>query len=133
MRRDDRRLGMPTLVVILVLATAASMPAAQKPTIARNQNHVVLAADDASALQEALDGASSMGLHVLFGSHEGVFLSRAHQIGKRNNRWDASDGRCGHALSLSSGPPAMTVWKTPSGILRSKVSQSSACSRSSPG
>jgi hypothetical protein len=38
MRRDDRRLGMPTLVVILVVATAASMPAAQKPTIARNQN-----------------------------------------------------------------------------------------------
>jgi hypothetical protein len=46
---------MPPLVVILVVATAASMPAAQKPTIAPNQNHVVLAADDASALQKALD------------------------------------------------------------------------------
>ena len=75
---DRRRLGMPSLVVILILLTATvSVLAAQKPTLAPNQNHVVLAANDASELQKGLDGASSMGLRVLFGSHDGVFLSRS--------------------------------------------------------
>jgi hypothetical protein len=67
---------MPVLVVILGVPTAVSMPAAQKPTFAPNQNHVVLTANNPSALQTALDAASTAGLHVLFGSLEGVFLSR---------------------------------------------------------
>jgi hypothetical protein len=73
---DRRRLGMPSLAVILAVLTAVSMLAAQKPTIAPDQNHVVLVAYNRSALQAALDRASSAGLHVLFGNYEGVFLSR---------------------------------------------------------
>jgi hypothetical protein len=73
---DRRQLEMPALVVVLAVLTAASLLAAQKPTIAANPNHVVLAAHNLPALQTALDGATTAGLHVLFASHDGVFLSR---------------------------------------------------------
>ena len=76
MRSNRRRLGMPCSVVVLAVLTAGSLLAEQQPTGTLNQNHVLLAAYNASALEGALNGASSMGLHVLFGSHDGVFLSR---------------------------------------------------------
>ena len=79
MRSDDRhRLGVPRWVLSVVLvATTVSALTAQKPTIAPNRNHLVAAANDASGLQRALEGASSIGMHVMFGSHDGVLLSRA--------------------------------------------------------
>jgi hypothetical protein len=63
--------------VIPAVLTAAASLTAQQLTPASNQNHLVVAADDARTLQTALDRASSAGLHVLFGRDDGVFLSRA--------------------------------------------------------
>lgn len=64
--------------VIISMLAATVILEAQKRSIAPSQNHVVLFGNNQSALQTALDSASSAGLRVLFGSHEGLFFSRDH-------------------------------------------------------
>ena len=63
------------LIATLLTATMVSLWA-QKVTIAPNQNHLFLSSDKPSTLQLALDQAASSGLHVVFGSNQGVFLTR---------------------------------------------------------
>ena len=65
------------VVTAVVLITTMATLWAQKIPIDPAQNHLFVLADKTSTLQMLLDQAASSGLHVLFGSDQGVFLTRA--------------------------------------------------------
>ena len=73
MARSYSRLTLMTIGVLPALVGALF---AQNLTIRPNQTHFVVASENTSAMQAALETGTSAGLQVVFGSHRGVFLAR---------------------------------------------------------